>query len=112
MVAQKVSSAVVGVDAAEAVEKIGSGDVSGEAETGAVFEMAVGDEKSAAIEVPHGALGNFGNFFGGSFGFAGAVLDARLQRERRRYCKERQQHAAENRNGPQGNLSELGHHGF
>ena len=88
-----------GVHAAEAVEKICSAQLAREAEAGAVREMAVGGEENAAVEIPDGALGAFG-CLGGSFGFAGAVLDARLRSASVR--EEKKQGGVEKRLGEKG----------
>ena len=75
---EHVGSAVGGIHAAEAVEKIRSGQLAGEAETGAVREVAVSGEENPAIEIPDGAFGAFACFFW-FFLFARFVFDARLQ---------------------------------
>jgi hypothetical protein len=80
-VVQRKGGAFGGVDAAQAFEELGSGHVAGEAEAGAVGQVAVGVEEDAAVEIPNDGLAEFVIFFGIFLGFdfaVGAVFDAGL----------------------------------
>ena len=95
-----VGSAVGGVHAAEAVEKIWSGHVAGKAEAGAVREVAIGGEENAAIEIPDRAFGAFDWLFC-FFLLVRSVLDARLQNSSV-CCGEKKKRGTEKRFGEKG----------